>query len=1133
MSFPRLLCLVVAAAALGRPADADLPRPAAPKGLAVHRAAAERTHGALSALVIFAKFRGEAPGDTLKPAWADDLFNPNRPGSFTHFYDEMSRGQLQVTGAVLPRRYSSLEPASAYVAAAGVLGQFGRFNLQILRQADAETDLGRFDNDGPDGAPNSGDDDGYVDVVFINLLTVPEGFFIGKATGYSSLGLETDYLSDDPAAGGGTIRVRSRFSGFGGTTQRGHVYTVTAGTMCHEFGHVLGLPDLFDQSAVTASNQIDPAEDSAGIGKWGLMGLGTLGWGVEDGPNAFCAWTLMTLGWLGRDNELLEEVTSSQRGVVIEPIDRGGKVYKVPVSPDEYFLIENRQSTGSYYNRNVPGSGLLLWHVDERADNDEEHHKQVDLVCADGLYADRGYPGAQPDPVAGGDNLDFYSSDGTWAAAHNGNTGDATDAFDGVRFARFAYDTNPGARTHTGATRNLPVGFALESIRALANGRMQVDILVRQPLDGHVSSDTTWSGRVDVDGDVVVEPGATLTLRPGTEVRFALGDSRASGFDAQRGELIAYGGLVVEGDAASPVVLRSARSPAGRSDWGGLLLMSGQAPGLEDLQASGGLVVQNAQYGLLRSRLPAGTTTWSGQLRVPWDVVVPAGARLEIAPGTAIRYATEDLGYTGLGPPFVELVVEGEVRAAGEAGQPVTMTVDAFGQSAYWYGVILRSGGRLDADFLQISQAGYGVAGEVSGSGALVLRDGTIQAPINGLRLTVFGAAALERTRISDAYYQGVRVEGSGWLRVRGGAVSGSGQEGVWLGNCNLELADVQLADNGGLDAADPRSGLAAQGGRGQQVVVQGGGASGNSAYGLDLGTWQGAAAVADAAIATNRRGGLRANGPDSLSLDRVRLTDNQGVGAALGGGPVRVSEAVLSGNTGLGLQVQAGTTGSVEGCTFQAQGLRVAGATEVKIQANTFQGAALALESLDASPEIVRNRFAGNGTALKVSGPHLPSRLAANAFIDNRVAVQNLAAARLDAAGNFWGTVDPAAIAALVSGQVTWSPFLEVEPAITAVAAADRQPPAFALYPSYPNPFNASAVIAFDLADARSAQLTVYDALGRAVRILRVENPAPGRQAVRWDGRDEEGRPAASGVYPYRLVAGDQVAVGRMLLLR
>ena len=192
----------------------------------------------LSALVIFAQFADERASDSA-PSWANDLFDDELPGSFAHFYREMSNGRLHVDGQVLPRRYRSRESAETYLAEIpGSLGQFGRFNLEILTAADADVDFGLFDNDGPDGVPNSGDDDGYVDIVFINLHTSPRDFFIGVATGIASLGLNADYISGDPAASGGFVRVRSRFTGFAGTTQRGHTFSVTAATMCHEFAHM-------------------------------------------------------------------------------------------------------------------------------------------------------------------------------------------------------------------------------------------------------------------------------------------------------------------------------------------------------------------------------------------------------------------------------------------------------------------------------------------------------------------------------------------------------------------------------------------------------------------------------------------------------------------------------------------------------------------------------------------------------------------------------------------------------------------------------------------------------------------------------------------------------------------------------
>ena len=84
-----------------------------------------------------------------------------------------------------------------------------------------------------------------------------------------------------------------------------------------------------------------------------------------------------------------------------------------------------------------------------------------------------------------------------------------------------------------------------------------------------------------------------------------------------------------------------------------------------------------------------------------------------------------------------------------------------------------------------------------------------------------------------------------------------------------------------------------------------------------------------------------------------------------------------------------------------------------------------------------------------------------------------------------------------------------------------------------FPNPFNPSTTIAYILpADAR-VRLTIYDALGRVVREL-VDTPQPaGEWTAVWDGRDVAGRPVASGVYIYRLHAGEARQHGRMLLIK
>ena len=133
--------------------------------------------GTRSVLVVYAKFREETPQDTLAPAYAHEFFDADRPGSFTHFYLAMSRGALHIRGAVVDRVYISEHKAAYYTKPdpnTG-LGKFGTFSKEVLSQVaqDPAVDLGQYDNDGPDGVPSSGDDDGYVDFIFLNTLSAP------------------------------------------------------------------------------------------------------------------------------------------------------------------------------------------------------------------------------------------------------------------------------------------------------------------------------------------------------------------------------------------------------------------------------------------------------------------------------------------------------------------------------------------------------------------------------------------------------------------------------------------------------------------------------------------------------------------------------------------------------------------------------------------------------------------------------------------------------------------------------------------------------------------------------------------------------------------------------------------------
>jgi len=88
-------------------------------------------------------------------------------------------------------------------------------------------------------------------------------------------------------------------------------------------------------------------------------------------------------------------------------------------------------------------------------------------------------------------------------------------------------------------------------------------------------------------------------------------------------------------------------------------------------------------------------------------------------------------------------------------------------------------------------------------------------------------------------------------------------------------------------------------------------------------------------------------------------------------------------------------------------------------------------------------------------------------------------------------------------------------------------------LFPTYPNPFNQSTLIPFQLAAPELAQITIYNLAGQRVRQLLDDRLSAGKYTVSWNGLDDMGRPLASGVYLCRLQVGQQERTNKMLLVR
>jgi hypothetical protein len=98
------------------------------------------------------------------------------------------------------------------------------------------------------------------------------------------------------------------------------------------------------------------------------------------------------------------------------------------------------------------------------------------------------------------------------------------------------------------------------------------------------------------------------------------------------------------------------------------------------------------------------------------------------------------------------------------------------------------------------------------------------------------------------------------------------------------------------------------------------------------------------------------------------------------------------------------------------------------------------------------------------------------------------------------------------------WAPVQDFAVGVGESDIEAARPLRFAVLPNRPNPFRFATQIRFDLPDAASVDLVVYDTLGRNVKTLVRGLMPAGSHAVDWDGRDEGGRIVASGVYFVRV---------------
>jgi M6 family metalloprotease-like protein len=341
--------------------------------------------GARPCLVILLEFSDNPANKTAHPASAFQnlLFSKGAvpTGSMKEYYEEVSYGQFTVTGQVTPW-LTAPQTYSYYVG-----GNYGfnswpanaqRMAYDACALADPSIDFSQYDSDGPDGIPNSGDDDGFVDGLFI----------VHAGPGAEETGSPNDiwshqwaipgyYTTNDAKFGGGNIQVYI-YSTEPEQFASGSMQTV--GVFAHEFCHVLGMPDLYDYD----SGYINKWDDNNNpLFDWCLMSHGSwggpAGWGDGSVPGHPCAWIREQLGWITPTT-----LSASQYAVPIQDIETTNgshSFYKIVINNygggvEESFYIENRypNSTARFdkYDNNgytagtQKDAGIVIYHVDER-----------------------------------------------------------------------------------------------------------------------------------------------------------------------------------------------------------------------------------------------------------------------------------------------------------------------------------------------------------------------------------------------------------------------------------------------------------------------------------------------------------------------------------------------------------------------------------------------------------------------------------------------------------------------------------------------------------------------------------------------------------------------------------------------
>lgn len=215
------------------------------------------------------------------------------------------------------------------------------------------------------------DDDGIVDFVFILYAGYGENYGALPSTIWPHMSKLTDqrkYLTLD-GKNFDLYACSCELRGTSGTAIDG------IGAFCHEFGHVLGLPDIYD----TFNSR------NLQLGAWDIMDAGSYN-NLSRTPSSYTGYERYCLGWLD-----MVDLTEPADSIILPEINESRVCYRIATrtgNEGEFFTLENHQQQG--WDAYQPSSGMMIIHIDYEASIWHSNtvnsgmHPRVDLVEADG-----------------------------------------------------------------------------------------------------------------------------------------------------------------------------------------------------------------------------------------------------------------------------------------------------------------------------------------------------------------------------------------------------------------------------------------------------------------------------------------------------------------------------------------------------------------------------------------------------------------------------------------------------------------------------------------------------------------------------------------------------------------------------